>query len=359
MKSVFTTAFAHNVRFVKMSLLMTVVGGHVSAFFLPHIGELSISVVADWPTIVAKGMASFGREAAIAFVFLSGFFTSHHFRHRETYKECLNKVRHRLTHLYPGYMFALAFTLVVDAAGQRLFHDFYESVQVFRPMLHVDALSVVANCLFLEPTFVDSLGTNGPLWTIGYLVQFYLAYAVCHAVAGSSSLKWAGALMMAVLALIAAADEWATYFLVWLAGTFARGRVPCAMGRRGLAALVGAMLIFIASKFAHLPLASILVALACYLMLLASHTIAVGELVLRWSTLRSLTNAAFSVYLIHMPILYFVAAVVSDQAVLDPPDLILFCVVFLFVTVIAVLVHTIAEPGLRRLGMLLNKPELH
>lgn len=212
-------ASIHQLEAIKSTLLIAVVLGHVSAVALPRLSQLS-DFSADVVVILAfKAVAAFGREAAYLFVFFSGFATAHHYQQR-TRSNAASSTLKRIRRLYPLYIYALAATWVLDAVGNAFAPAYYANVF---PFPHIAAknestATLVCNLAMLQPTLCHSYGSNGPLWTIGYLMQFYLVGWILRAVIPDiDKMPFVGG-AIAIVACLALRVEWAALFTLWILG---------------------------------------------------------------------------------------------------------------------------------------------
>lgn len=225
-------------------LLITVVLGHVSAVTLPSLSELNDISLEVAVIVILKVIAGFGREAAYLFVLFSGYATAHHFSH-STRSHAASSWAKRLKRLYPPFAYALVVTIVLDGLGSFFMPSYYE--QAF-PFTYVatengSAFTLFCNITMLQPTACQSYGTNGPLWTIGYLMQFYFAAWLLRAMAvgfGTMSLLGYG---FAVAAGLMLSIEWAALFALWIFGL--QLRISLVDQGHGIPAIVLAAIVMI------------------------------------------------------------------------------------------------------------------
>jgi peptidoglycan/LPS O-acetylase OafA/YrhL len=322
---------------VRCLLLAQVVLGHLGLIVLAPIPELwHQGGTLAWIGIPFRLVTRFGPQAASLFVFMSGFFVGGSLikdniidEHRS---DALGFVRKRLLRIVPSLALALVLTAVLD--GIAIYGLGLGSTYAAYPDYDMTAFltlwNFVGNLLCLEPTVVGVFGSNGPLWTLGYIVQFYVAGFLLFRYGVGSS--WLRTLVMGcALAFMAITrPEWFILFIVWLAGAFSRYvRSPHV---HGWLALGGAILIVI---------------LANRMPTLISEAAAVGSGMLLiwwvrcsdfvfsgWNRLvvRSLAAASYSIYAVHFPIAFFVFAVAFGS----PSDSIANFFVFLVGTLSAI-----------------------
>ncbi len=143
-----------------------------------------------WQKLLAYGMATplrFGHEAVMVFFVLSGFFI--HLREAERMaagkEPAMNAgtfFKRRAHRLVPPYLLALAVTVGLDALGRHLAPGFYagRTGDVFLDEnfghMGYSARSVVPALCMLPDSLGQNFGSNGPLWSLGYEVVYYLMY---------------------------------------------------------------------------------------------------------------------------------------------------------------------------------------
>jgi peptidoglycan/LPS O-acetylase OafA/YrhL len=333
----YTSRFSANATFMKMALLFMVISGHVSAFWLPKMSTLSVEDSANWVILLVKAASSFGREAAIGFVFLSGFFTGHHFDETLNRRNLPGKLYYRVRRLYPEYFFALVLTLMVDSIGLNIFETFYtnQSAFAYNPSTASNIFKIFINLLFLEPIVANSLGTNGPLWTVAYLVQFYFFFTAVNTLPINQPKKFLMAVGINLLVFTATGNEWCVFFFVWLAGTAFRRYSQQIMNLKIVFPSALAILFFLVARFSHLELASLLISTGFGLTFSKMFKFQFGERLYHYRLIKELSQSAFFIYLVHFPILFCVTAILRETIAENQVGLVWFSLVLLIVISLA------------------------
>lgn len=206
----------------RVLLLAQVVLGHIAALGLPDVGDLPQGTMLYAVGFPFKLVTRFGPQAAVLFIFVSGYLVggsllqSRLAGHRVSLASFLSR---RVFRIVPTLLAALALTAVLDGAAIYLF-GYNQIYAGYRQYDMVDAFNLttfIGNMLGLQPTLVQSFGSNGPLWTLGYIVQFYVVGYVL--IVWASRRSWAMVLAgMLVLAVIPLRLEWVLFFAVWFVG---------------------------------------------------------------------------------------------------------------------------------------------
>ncbi len=155
--------------------------GHVAFMAHPH---------PLWAKALAygSGVFKYGHLAVMVFFALSGFFIhlrmAQKFAAREAAPEFSAReyLSRRAWRVLPPYYFALLLTLVLDAIGRAYYPTLYraETPDTFTNELFAlkgyGLESVVPALLLLPRSLGFYYGSNGPLWSLGFEMVYYLAY---------------------------------------------------------------------------------------------------------------------------------------------------------------------------------------
>jgi peptidoglycan/LPS O-acetylase OafA/YrhL len=266
----------------------------------------------------------YGQDAVAVFFVLSGFVIAHVTHRRET--DAATYALHRAARIYSVAVPALLLTFVLDSATCHFgpgslsaseCNDYYDRAATSFP-LGLTFLGEVWN-VNLTP------GTNVPYWSLGFEVPYYLVFGVlCFAPRPWN--RFAAALL-----LIAFGPKISTMFGIWLIGFVCYRlcvRTYAGRTRAGIAlwlastAMLGVVAgsadsLLISAPFAptaaqmqaylHYVLLGLLVAGSILGLHMASGALA--PLAARAGRpIGWLAGATFSIYLFHMPLLHFVAA---------------------------------------------------
>ena len=261
-----------------------------------------------------------GTEAVDIFFVLSGFVIAHVCATREG--DWRDYAISRATRIYSVAMPALLLTAAVDAIGLAHDRSVYEAgYQAFTPGL------VLRSVLFLGEQWNSHRfpGSDGPYWSLGFEVWYYVAFGVF--MFAPRGWRWIGA--AATLAFVG--PKVAVLFPIWLVGVLsyrlcAEGRVGSRLGWLLLAAPIVAFVVYQTFADPHQQQFSNLWWTADrieavgrdYLIALmfATHIVgfaAVSKTFAPWlersaRTIRWLAGATFSIYLVHLPIMHVITA---------------------------------------------------
>jgi peptidoglycan/LPS O-acetylase OafA/YrhL len=270
-------------------------------------------------------MQPYGPQAVDVFFVLSGFVISHATDRRENGPR--RYIISRMARLYSVAGPALLLTLVLDTAGSALHPDMYPAHTA--PHYHADDL---AGQYLMSALFVNQLwyldvrpGTDWPYWSLGYEVWYYVIFGVAM-FAPRRIRAWA---LLAAAAV--AGPRILALFPLWLLGVachrLTRATEPSAplgaicltvsvvgwIGYEVLAAHHGRLPGLAPDVFHRAELSQdYLVAgfFGLHLIGICHLSEAVGDLLrpvakpIRW-----LAGATFSIYLMHYPVMQFLAAV--------------------------------------------------
>lgn len=303
-------------------LIAQVVLGHFAAMALPEIPELGGQDSVFAAFVVAYRLATrFGAQAAFVFVFLSGFLVGGPLLAARREGRTLgfgSFARRRLARILPTLWIAVGLSAFLDTLGAFGLGaaGVYSSQRAYDFVAAMTARNFVGNLLCLEPTFVAAFGSNGPLWTLGYIVQFYLAgFLLFRLIAWRTGWPFAFAACFLIAALACGA-EWACLFAVWCLGAAARVFPTGARFGSWPSLVVGAAL-FVAANRAP-SLASIFICGASGVLVLGwaratpARLAAAPRRVLSW-----IASFGYETYAVHYPAAFFVFAVCFRERARD------------------------------------------
>lgn len=269
---------------------------------------------------------SLGHQWVIVFFVLSGYLVGGSaLRARATGRwSWSGYLFNRITRLYIVLLPALVFGGLLDLAGVHFFgvngiyggHSGAHSVS-FAVKSQLGFATLVGNYAFLQGIFVKSLGSNGPLWSLTNEFWYYIAFpALLFAVTPRVKLLrrlFHITLLIAVILLVKPAI--ALLGLVWLMGVALHylPAIPAEMAstRRLLIAMALALFAialafcrYIDAPWSDYPLA-VVVTVLFYVLLCCSR----GTLPNLYTRVaRNLSRSSYTLYLVHLPLLVFIAA---------------------------------------------------
>ncbi len=308
---------------------LTVFLNHWRALFFADYSQLS------HPSVAAKifyALTGLGHSAVMVFFILSGFFIS------SSVFRAFGQGRwswgwyaeQRLTRLYVVLVPALVLGAGWDLLGTHLFGrtrvyldaaDYHLMLKL--PVAQMDTVQAwFGSLFFLQGIRTPVFGSNGPLWSLSYEFWYYALFPVgLLAVARTSALGAKLAYSAAALLIILFIGKYITlYFLVWLLGTLLCLCPPTRIAASRMTGIVSGLLFVVfllAPRFKLLPNgieSDFLVAVtfaAFLLWLLNTKHPAPG--VVYTKAARGLSNISYSLYLIHVPVLVFLNALIIRQ----------------------------------------------
>lgn len=292
----------------RILLLIQVIVGHLMALLVPPLAILKFDSIEGILLIAARASFAYGREAAYIFIFLSGYFTANQlFCNRVTAKDARSILYRRLKRLMGIGSIAVCYTIAMDWLGYSVFR-----IPIYRHNgLHIqlpeklDALSVALNFAQLQPSIVNPIGTNGPLWTLGYLVQFtVLGYVVRHCLKFNNKFIAAITFIAALLAVIN--PEFSCLLLVWLAGGWLGNRSftsTTSISRMKIATRVIILLLLIITARTQGQYLAILICAGfggLFISLVSQLRISISPYIARVTG--ALSAATFGAYIFHLPL---------------------------------------------------------
>lgn len=314
---------------------MAVVVGHLRELFFvdapalgPKPGLLTQAVYA---------VTGLGHEAVMVFFVLSGFLVGSSvlqaWRQRSwSWAEYLTR---RLSRLWTVLLPALLLCALLDILGIHLFGSggLYGGHQrgqlaidfAVAPRLHPSVL--LGNALFLQTIVTPTFGSDGSLWSLANEFWYYILFPLALGVAGLSP-RLIGRLISAVLtgALIwFVGPQIAGYFALWLMGAAVaaawiwraelfRPEAKAPLIILGVISVVVALTLVRGHRFPSIPVGDAAVGLSFTLLLvgLLCPSRRVGAANHASGTYSSIANSmadrSYTLYLVHLPLLAFVAA---------------------------------------------------
>jgi peptidoglycan/LPS O-acetylase OafA/YrhL len=235
----------------------------------------------------------------------------------------------RLTRLYTVLIPALVLGGLLDVAGIHLFgssgiyggHAGTHEL-TFDVSTHLHWFILLGNYAFLQGIFVQTFGSNGPLWSLANEFWYYLAFPPLVFIVWRRSSPWQRALNLLLLAAIVVfvRPAIALLGLIWLMGVAIHylPHLPAdnAILRRLLILLaIGASLgTLVWCKQYHSSssdyVLGLVITLLIYILLSCSRTPMPRSY--NW-TAHALSRSSYTLYLVHVPLLVFLAALLSTR----------------------------------------------
>lgn len=297
---------------MRIFLLIQVILGHMSAIALPSFSQLASDPTQNWLAIIFRLFFRFGAEAAFLFVFLSGFMVAGPLfacTRVGQVPSASNFFSKRLLRIFPISLGALILTVLLDSVSLLT----PGGVEIYRTSYAYDMVeafnwtNLIGNLLFLQPILVDSFGSNGPLWTLGYIFQYYiLGWLFCKTFVTSKNIALI-LLVFLVTFMAAVRAEWAILFISWLSGGIARNVY---VSKRQVVPflLIGFLLFIVSNRVGTLISACISIVIGFFLTMSLRH-LPVIRCLNKGSILRRVSNESYAIYAVHHPALMLIYAV--------------------------------------------------
>jgi len=302
------------INILKVFLLLQVVIGHILALYLPPISNLNSSDLNQLFLVVIKVLFSFGRESAFAFIVLSGYLTASDFlnvRAKKRFIHLKSLLIKRIVRIYPILIIALIFTFLLDFIGSNLFKlgIYHQNLMNYNFFESFNFLIFIGNLFSLQPTVVNSFGSNGPLWTLGYLIQFYVLYLLLTTLFFQKvRLQILISIIILIMLYFTGMKEFSVLFATWLFGLLCRlygnsfvdfFRIKSKVFLFSLS--LGVVFLFFTAKLSGVLISALIISLAVglivYLMKKSTTIMSINSF---WG------DVFYVVYAIHFPVIFIV-----------------------------------------------------
>lgn len=280
----------------------------------------------------------FGHPAVMVFFVLSGFLISSSvFRALESNRWSWGwYAQNRLTRLYVVLLPALVLGAFWDLLGMRLFglHGVYgASATYFNAVpeaVNRTATPVIwlGNLFYLQTILVPPFGSNNPLWSLSFEFWYYVLFPLClFAVTKAQPLRMRGLCAVAAILIAALIGKGILLnFFIWLMGTFLCFLPSLHRSLRRLlfplaAVLLGAALLVERRQMLHDGMQAdffMAAAFTFFLYVIMNSESRVPVLYERLA--RFFSGISYTLYLVHVPFLFFVTAWMIGQKTLWQPD---------------------------------------
>ncbi len=308
---------------LRLFLVAQVMLGHFAMIAFPPIPSLNLSILADQYVAMYRLLTRFGPEAAFVFVCISGFLLGPRLLATGLKLPGSDTILHflisRLRRIYPTLLVAIALTALCDLLAIR----FLDAEPLYRQAASYDAVAALTwsaalgNVLSLQPTLAGAFGSNGSLWTLGYIVQFYCAAALLAFCLQRSRLLAGIVLGLQLIAGFAWHPEWSLLFLCWL-GCGAVRWLPIRSRIAGWSLLLLGFIALVISNLLAYPSSVLVAGIAaiCWLAAIQAPLFASGHGRLP-AMLDRIAQASFPLYAFHFPIAMLLLALIGPVLQLD------------------------------------------
>ena len=276
-------------------------------------------------------LAGFGHEAVVIFFVLSGFVISYVVFERN--ESAQKYIISRLSRIYSVAVPAIIMTLILFYLGQEINSDTFISLN---ERLNEPVKTIFSAVFFLNQSWVAyPMFSNLPYWSLGYEVLYYIFFGIFIYLKGFKKI------LLLLLTVLIMGPSILLYLPIWLAGVFCfkslKKHSPSIKSSIGLyfLSIVGIIIFsfessqnvinafshdIVGSEFINLLLEPAEQFFSDYILTIfvALHIFSSYHLIKNYIVfnekleliIRELSSHTFSLYLYHMPLLYFVSAVI-------------------------------------------------
>lgn len=328
---------------LRLLLILQIVCGHIAAITLPQLSQLLSDPAGNWFQIFFRGGSRFGTQAAWLFIFLSGYMVLGRLIRDYVGKNPISTkdfLFNRMIRIIPICWMAIFLTVVLDFLSIKLGgNDFiYKNSYSYNMIEAYNIQNLFGNLIFLQPVFFNAFGSNGPLWTVGYLMQFYIFAFVFINIIKNNVIIAIFFIFVTLFIMFFIKAEWSILLVVWISGGLTRqyrrtSRYPKLYFAIGSALFFASNLLSTAqSAWASIPIGFILMTSIRNFPLI---TMKYG------GVLRNLSKNSFAVYVNHHVIIMFVYSFLFYGLVRDNGDLFIFISIccFFIICVSALFIH--------------------
>jgi peptidoglycan/LPS O-acetylase OafA/YrhL len=309
-------------------LLFQIILGHIAGISLPQFSNLQFPQ--DWFEIIFKLLTRFGAQSAYLFIFLSGFMVGGkiYLTTEKGNKIGVKFLKSKIKRLFPVAIIAIIFTASLDLLAIKYFGliDIYKTSFNYDVNASLTISNLIGNIFFLQPVFFDSFGSNGPLWTVGYIMQYYIITWILVNILSKSKIIGVLIIIPIIIFMITIKLEWFVMYILWLFGGFCYiYKFPCTFKNIYIPISV---LLFILANILN-QIMSWLIIFLVGLYLVSGISCIKNEQNNSYKFLRKFTEKTYSLYLFHYPILVFIYAVIFNANIKSTIEFIEFTVISL------------------------------
>lgn len=291
---------------LRIFLMFQVVIGHLVYIALPSLKIQIQNISENYLNIIFSVLFRFGPESAFMFVFLSGYMVAGSLINSLIHKNYINDKSYfykRIIRIFPLTLLVLIVTFLCDFLTVKFVGEsalkYYEKSQAYNMWEALNLGNFFSNLLFLQPTFSGVFGSNGPLWTLGYLFQYYIiGWTLYKTLTISTKLFLASSIFILAFMFLWKL-EWFLLFLTWVAGGLLRN-FKFNFGNYRLFGIFG-ILSFGCSTFFSGFYSILLVSIASVFLI---HYFKGNNFCFsNEKYFRRIANDSFAVYLVHYPLI--------------------------------------------------------
>ena len=302
-----------------VAALLVVLGHLRSLLFIDFVDVMNPSFIER----LFYFMTSFGHEAVLVFFVMSGFLVG---------GSTISKMKDgsfsysqyfiaRISRIFPVYVVALIFTLGCDLTGYTVFEvpSLYDGSQKdLIPSItssYSEQWTLVAffgNLIMLQPFFVPTFGSNGPLWSLSYEWWYYASGPLLFSIFLIKLSPVALLVRISVLVGIFAIFPLHLFegFALWTLGAMASQirKGHWIFKIFGLSLLIIFMTLYKANLFPHAKMVYLIPII--YLIILVGFIESERHIFLK-SFHRYFADFSYSLYLLHFPLMILLVSICS------------------------------------------------
>jgi peptidoglycan/LPS O-acetylase OafA/YrhL len=301
---------------LRIFLMFQVVIGHLVYIALPPLKIQIQNISENYLNIIFSVLFRFGPESAFMFVFLSGYMVAGALIYSLIHRKNINDKSYfykRIIRIFPLTLLVLIVTFLCDFLTVKIVGDsalnYYEKSQAYNMLDALNLGNFFGNLFFLQPTFSGMFGSNGPLWTLGYLFQYYIIGWILYKIFKINIKFFLIFFIVFLTFMLLWKLEWFLLFLTWITGGLLRN-VKFNFSNYSLFGIFG-VLIFGCSTFFS---GSYSILLVCISSAFLIHYFKGSNFCFsNKNYFRRIANDSFAVYLVHYPLIISIYLILFDN----------------------------------------------
>jgi len=261
----------------------------------------------------------FPHDAVIIFFVLSGFVITYVIENKD--KNIKDYFLSRFARIYSVLLPALILTLVLDIIGREFSAGNYIHYGTYNLMEVLE--KTFANGMFLQEIGNQSIRffSNGPLWSLGYEVIYYVIFGLLYYKGKSNKLKFGVGLLLVVFYKVS------LLFPIWLLGSFAYKLKDKNIFSKKMSyfLFITTPIVFILFKkfgilsfvdipslgYSRLLVGDYITGIILFINILSIRNMKLELLEKCSIIIKYFANFSFSIYLYHFPILIFLISILN------------------------------------------------
>lgn len=344
------------------------------AAFLVVINHLRSLMFVDYYEVIEKTIftklfyffTGFGHESVIVFFILSGFLVGGEFiKYPKTNKYFKIYFVKRFSRIFIVFIPALIIGCTFDLIGSNYFNfnniysnSYHLSAMNYEVTERIGIIPFITNLLMLQTSLGDTLGSNGPLWSLANEWWYYVLFPVIYLILFHKSNLLKVSLIIFVICMLLILNNYIfLYFLIWILGTYIyKYNTNIKFPFINLFSFLLLILSFSISRINLLDsviLSDFLIALT--LVFFINNLInSESKIIFLGKKNSFLADFSYSVYLFHFPVLLLIVSILSyfEMGVKSIPNITsygIFGILIIFVYLFSFIMYLIFEKNTRKL----------